>query len=602
MRTIVLGAIVGVSLVASRASAAPSVWIVDDGEKIRRDSTDTRFERGQENAVWRPGQPVRLFSMKNESVALQVVVEADDAQLRDVAVDLQALDGPDGAGLRAAGSSAQVARPIERFVEYFGPGGVPDALIPVEHTPSWTPYPLVVEPRSNGIVWIDVNVPRDQRAGMYRGAVHVHSGDSEIATLPIELDVADAMLADRTVAATAGYDHELLAKRAGSRAEQQLWQMLHAHRIAPMHDAVQPRDVARQSEAMDGSLYLRSRGYLGPAPGLGDGVLAIGAHGAFGGPDDATLARVEAVATAASGVHAFGGGDVFLYANDEQCSSPWGGGWRKLLRESPADSLRHVRVAWMCTQDPTAQPVEVPVLRASWDPERVRAARDQGKTVWVYGGELPRTGSFAMGADAVSPRVNGWLQAMYGIPRWLLPDVASWSDEDGEAPVGPFQIGANGRDGAETLVYPGTQLDPTVDDPPGTSAVLPSIRLKNWRRGVEDAGYLQMARERDPVRANAVARWLVPAAFGEVGEAQEPSWSARGKPFVDARTALLEIALGRTPAALDPPAPAPVAAQASASGCTRGAGETGGGVALALVTATAVAGRGRRRRARRLST
>jgi len=189
VRTIFLGAILGVSLLASRASAAPSVWAVDDGEKVRRDAIDTRFERGQENPVWRPGEPARLFAMKNESVAMQVVVEADDVQLRDVSVDLQVLDGPDGTWLGAAGVSSQVARPIERFVEHFGAGKLPDALVPVEHTPSWAPYPLVVDPRSNGIVWIDVNVPRDQRAGTYRGAVHVHSGNIEIGTLPVELDV-----------------------------------------------------------------------------------------------------------------------------------------------------------------------------------------------------------------------------------------------------------------------------------------------------------------------------------------------------------------------------------------------------------------------------
>jgi hypothetical protein len=601
VRTIFLGAILGVSLASSKASAAPSVWVVDDGEKIRRDAIDTQFEHGQENPVWRPGEPVRLFAMKNESVAMQVVVEADDVQLRDVSVDLQVLDGPDGAWLGAAGVSSQVARPVERFVEHFGAGKLPDALIPVEHTPSWAPYPLVVDPRSNGIVWIDVNVPRDQRAGTYRGAVHVHSGNIEIGTLPVELDVADAMLPDRTVAATGGYDHDLLERRAGSRAEQQLWMMLHAHRIAPMHDAVKPEDVTRQNEALDGSLYLRSRSYLGPAPGLGDGVLAIGARGAFGGPDDPTLARVQAVAAAASAAHAFAGGDVFLYVSDEQCSSPWGGGWQKLLRESPGEGLRHVRVAWTCTQDPTAQPVDVPVLGASWDPERVRAARDQGKTVWVYGGELPRTGSFAIGADAVSPRVNGWLQAMFGIPRWLVLDLAHWSDEAGDATIGEFNLGADGRDGADMLVYPGTQLDPYVAGPTGAPAVLPSIRLKNWRRGIEDAGYLQMARERDPVRADAVARWLLPTAFGEVHGTQEPSWSARGKTFFEARRALLAIALGQKPLALEPRAAARVEAQASSSGCTRGAGETGGGVALALVAGTALTSRSRRRRARAAS-
>src|SRR5580700_8324466 len=57
------------------AGAAPSVWVVDDGEKIRRDATSTPFERGEDNPVWSPGQTVRAFAMRNETIALQAIVE-----------------------------------------------------------------------------------------------------------------------------------------------------------------------------------------------------------------------------------------------------------------------------------------------------------------------------------------------------------------------------------------------------------------------------------------------------------------------------------------------------------------------------------------------
>lgn len=628
-------------LVAGRVQAAPSVWAVDDGEKIRRDATDTPFERGVDNPVWQPGQPVRLFAMRNESVAMQVVVEADAEPLEAVTVDLGALDGPDGARIADAGTPVHaVGRPIERFVEHFvnvrrasggktpgeslgweagsGPppgawvGPVPDALVPVQHAPAWAPYPMRVEPRSNGIVWIDLNVPRDQHAGTYRGEVRVQAGGAPLAVLPVELEVADAMLPDRTVDAMVYYDHELLEKRVGAGAEPQLWQLLHAHRIAAMHDATAPEDLSRQQQALQGSLYVRARGYLGPAPAMGDGVLSLGAYGAFGDADDATLAKLQALADQASEMHLFGAADVFLYAADEQCSSPRGSAWRKLIAESKDPALRRLRVAWTCSQDPSAQPVDIAMLAATWDPAQVKEAREQGKQVWEYNGQLPRTGTFLLDADAVSPRVNGWLQAIYGIPRWFYWDAAHWYDRHDTEPVDPYEDpeslhndDGDWANGDGVLVYPGEQGDAFPGKSPGHQGVVPSIRLKNWRRGIEDAGYLQMARERDAVAAGRVARWLVPAAFGEAATGRPPAWSTHGKPYFEARRALLAIALGQAPVALgELPAPAYArsgaaasASTATATGCTRGASEAGGAFALVLVVGAFATARLRRLRA-----
>src|ERR1700688_3849926 len=87
------------ALVSRGAAAAPSVWMVDDGEKIRRDAVSTPFEGGGDNAIWHPGEPAHLFAMRNESVAFQVVVEADGTPLDGVTVELPELDGPDGAKL-----------------------------------------------------------------------------------------------------------------------------------------------------------------------------------------------------------------------------------------------------------------------------------------------------------------------------------------------------------------------------------------------------------------------------------------------------------------------------------------------------------------------
>ena len=71
--------------------AAPAVWVIDDGEKIKRDATSLPFASGTSNPVWSPSQPAHLFALRNETVALQVVVQADATALAGVTVDLPSL-------------------------------------------------------------------------------------------------------------------------------------------------------------------------------------------------------------------------------------------------------------------------------------------------------------------------------------------------------------------------------------------------------------------------------------------------------------------------------------------------------------------------------
>ena len=575
-------ALVALLLAPSPARGAPSVWAIDDGEKIRRDATSSPFEAGVENPVWRPGEPVRLFAMRNESVSLQVVVEADDTPVTAATVSLPDLNGPNGARM-VEGNPARPGgpqRPIERFIEQFvvvrrasggrtpgeslgwekgaGPasgawvGPVPDALVPVELASAHALYPLRIEPHSNGIVWIDLNIPGDEPPGRYRGMIEVRDGPRPLASIPVELEVAEASLPDRTVATMLFYDPEELARRVGPHAEESLWKLLHAHRIAPLHDASSVEDVRRQRDALDGTLYTRDRGYEGPAIGLGDGVLSLGAYGALGKPDDRALAVAAGIADAIARANLFDTTDVFLYAADEQCGSPWGNGWRSRLRGAPDANVRRVRVGWTCSDEPASQPVDIAILHAAYDVVPARAARDRGKSTWVYNGVLPHTGTFLLDADAVSPRVNGWLGAIYEVPRWFYWESTYWYGQKGAVPIDPFvepeslhNDDGDWANGDGVLLYPGRQLDRFQEHSFGFEGVFASIRLKNWRRGIEDAGYVQLARGRDRARADAVTRLLIPAAFAGAPAGGPPSWGVRGASFFEARRALLAIVLDR---------------------------------------------------------
>ena len=175
------------------AAAAPGVWVIDDGEKIRQDATSTPFERGEQNPVWRPG--ARRAPLRDAKRERRAPGRRRGGRRRARRCHRWTLEPARGtrrrgarraASARAAEAAREVGRPIERFVEWFvtvrrASGGrtrgeslgwavgaapppaewvgpVPDALVPVE-------LAAVARTRcawrrgSNGIVWIDVNVP-----------------------------------------------------------------------------------------------------------------------------------------------------------------------------------------------------------------------------------------------------------------------------------------------------------------------------------------------------------------------------------------------------------------------------------------------------------
>src|SRR5262249_15207476 len=151
---------------------------------------------------------------------------------------------------------------------------------------AWSPWPMRVGPRENAVVWIDLTVPLDEPAGVYRGRVIARAGGRTLAALPLELEVLPATLPARPVATMLYYGRGELAERVGDvdATERQLWTLLHRHRLAPIHAVASAADVRRHLPALDGSLYTKAAGYDGPAAGVGDGIVAIGMYGSLGAP------------------------------------------------------------------------------------------------------------------------------------------------------------------------------------------------------------------------------------------------------------------------------------------------------------------------------
>jgi hypothetical protein len=431
-------------------------------------------------------------------------------------------------------------------------GLVPDALIPVEVAPSWDPYPMNVAANQNAVVWIDITIPATQAAGTYSGSIVVKSGANTLATIPVELEVAGATLPDRPIKTMLFYDPSELSRRVGAgAAEERLWQLYHRHRLSAMHDAMTAGDAQSALAALDGTEFTSAHGYAGPGEGQGDGILSLGTYGAYGAPNADALGQVTGVADWLGQNGLFPTTDVFVYVIDESCKSPYGAGWRSLLAGSTDPNVARVKVGWTCSKNPVLQPVDVPIVGAwSYDPAQAAQAAAAGKKVWIYNGQRPESDTFLTDAPAIALRANGWIAAMASIDRWFYWETTFWYDDNrgGHGAYDPFTTAETFHnssgdygEGDGVLVYPGKQVDVFTDRSVGLDGVIASIRLKNLRRGIQDAGYYQLAHAADAAKAEAIAAELLPTVLSAANDGSPVSWPASGQPWFDARKALLAL-------------------------------------------------------------
>src|SRR4030095_4759271 len=76
------------ALTTTATASIHYVWAVNDGEKIERDDLNNANKNG--NSTW-DGQKIRIFGARNEIIAFQLIVEADQDGINRLTVALPEL-------------------------------------------------------------------------------------------------------------------------------------------------------------------------------------------------------------------------------------------------------------------------------------------------------------------------------------------------------------------------------------------------------------------------------------------------------------------------------------------------------------------------------
>ena len=453
----------------------------------------------------------------------------------------------------------------------------PEIAVPLElHTP------FAIPAGSNQSIWGDVYIPKDTAPGTYGGTVAIYQDGSLAWEVPIQLSVRDFALPDLPSARTMldvclecinerYFGEENAYPEPGSDVYRQglelanrHLQLAHRHKISLIDGGdIEPREMDEMwTASLSGELFTAARGYDGIGTGVGNNVYSIGTYGSWGWQDGG---EAEMWANADAWVNWFEAQsfstptDYFLYLSDESEDYAQTERWAQWLNSNPGPGRRLMSMATIDIAEAAdhTPSLDIAAFGAGYGLEdRYQAAADlyagdTDRRFYVYNGSRPATGSFAIEDDGVALRQLGWTQVKKQVDRWsywastYYQNWQCYGYDDPEAQTNVFQqaqtfgcyelddyddealgqAGWNYFNGDGVLFYPGTDMY-FARESYGLMGPIASLRLKHWRRGIQDADYLALAAQIDPVRTAELVNEMVPRVLWEVGveDPEDPTW------------------------------------------------------------------------------
>jgi hypothetical protein len=383
-----------------------------------------------------------------------------------------------------------------------------------------------------------------------------------------------------------------VAEKAGIAA----LQIAHRHKISLLTDwGAQDKDEpsATLASALTGKLFTPERGYSGPGVNTGLNIYSILSYGGFKtiwkSPGEADVSKADVREHSNKWETWFQShapsADHFLYLCDECYGKDGGLGprqvneWASWVKENPKvgknlKTFVTVPFETAADQEPDVDYVASTTLgNANTSPDP-RAAVTQaiakirsrkGSKIMFYNPIRPTAGTFVIEDDGVALRQTAWAQYKKGIDRLFYWQSTYYYDAQnhGQPENNVFQHAATfGGDqftqdpakgewsfghtnGEGVLFYPGTdKLFP--NDSYGVAGMFASLRLKHWRRGIQDVDYLTLAAAIDPAKTQKIVEHMIPRVLWDYKDLggwmiDDISWSINPDDWEAARSQLANI-------------------------------------------------------------
>jgi hypothetical protein len=444
----------------------------------------------------------------------------------------------------------------------------PEIAVPIE-----LETPFNIEKDASQSIWCDIYIPKTTPAGAYLGNINIITEDEEH-LIPVSLDVRDFSLPDIPTAKTMlyiGYEnidfrylgeeypdlenYELFNKSMSVTYEH--FKLAHRHKISIVDSAYydvtleSPVDIQMQPRLiwLTGELFTPSYGYDGIGVNKGNNVFSIGTYGSWiwqRGTEQDMWDNTDAWVNWFDDQEFETPTEIFLYLIDESSDFPKTEEWAQWMNNNPGPGGTLPSMATLSLPDAVSETpsLDIPCsagtfgITHEWENSLETHRDDPENKFYVYNGQRPATGTFATEDDGVSPRVIAWTQYKFDIDRWFYWDSTYYNNyQAGMGQTNVFetaqvygsyerddiQLGKTGWNyfnGDGVLFYPGTDSR-YPEDNYNVDGPFASLRLKNWRRGLQDHDYLSLAAEVNPERVDELVQEIIPKVLWEVGCAEE---------------------------------------------------------------------------------
>jgi hypothetical protein len=555
------------------------IWAVDDGEKIKQDDISNPLATSALNIVW-DGKKISLFGGRNEIVAFQLMLEGSEAGAKNVDVKLRELKGK---GFVISNAKAAQNDPfdyrgkmIEMFTEHYVEvtqrtqpgwfyhpnakpsdyylGWVPDPLIPFEAPSGKGGVPFNIPAGKNQAVWVDIWIPGEAPAGIYKGKIEVLVDKKGFRVIPVELQVYNFTLPDESHAGNMFFfESRDIVTMHGTPAQSDEYldmetkyrQMAHRHRIDIVSRVSNLKEMdSYHKKYLSGEMFTPEYKYGGPCTGKGNTTFSIGVYGSM--PDEYSWSKqgwwngsdawqewFQKNAPSVQ-IHKYlspdepttkgkAGFDTIKVQADWSHNNPGPGKNIPCLVTAPnLPQIRGYVDFWSMPSHRCFPP--------NSNIEDLKSEISQGRKWGFYNGFRPSAGSVMIDADAIEFRVQPWIMWKYGADQYFYWCVTNWQNVD--VFVNALNYLGNAKaNGDGNMFYPGQDKKYPESDL-GIPGPVSSVRMKNWRRGAQDYEYLWLLSQAGMKKdAQAITDNAVPHALFDTDVTKDISWSNHGYGF-----------------------------------------------------------------------
>jgi hypothetical protein len=548
------------TLAAPADAGVRAAWAVGDGEKIERDDLASPLK--QRNAAW-DGTTIRMFGARNEIVAFQVVVEADEKGIAALTAALPELRGPAAITYQAlaADPTLYVGRPIQVFSTHYlnvtkethadwawKPGSLaaprdptgwkPVVLVPENARSGRGGFPLRVGPSRNQAIWIEVDTGRGRPAGTYRGNVEL-TADGRRVSVPVELEILDfALPEENSLRVMVYYEPSQPEMYHGRNLDPAYHRFAHRHRVELVH-GYDATAVGANRGRFDGRDFTRANGYEGPGEGVGNTIVPA----TFYGPGRAYEERKTAWAASDAWMTFVEGAlpkaVTFLYLPDEPYPDQYPEVRRIVqnVRSNPGPGRRLPTFVTKRIIPELDGLIDIwCVPPGGYDIAKAAEQRKLGHRVWFYNGGRPHGPTILIDTPATDARAVAWAAFKHDVDVYFYWHGVHWlhnRQKQGERRQNvwaePITFDNRGQprkpvedqgylNGDGVLMYPGEEKVHPEEDR-GLAGPCSTVQLANLRRGLQDHQYLALARRLglEAELSDALAA-VVPRVFSDAGE------------------------------------------------------------------------------------